>query len=658
MNIYKNKYSYLFLGFVFIVTLSLCYVETVRWVSGGSDSAFFTEIVESVAGSGLPISRLQASTHDAVKYWSKSADEICDASLAPSGVIEENQFDKHTYYILYLISPLSYLIDAQILVPCLTIIGFMLVLFVAFKFLREKDVPASAAILFCLLVSAHPAWSISMSGQFYSDRFFIPLATLYLYILLGAKRNYLVMFVVGLISASVVERAGFMLGVFTVAYAALGAGLDKKDRRSIAITGFIYLAIAIGIMLFLIDNKRYGNQTAGVIDVISNLASGNIDEKLKVFLYFNLLLVCFALFRIKMFALAILMLLPNALGSIGGAEKTGWMTHYHSLYFPFLVMVSAWSFAELYQYLLGSARQWVAYFLVLLAILATVLAGPYSFLNYSLKNIEYNAFARAYNQLSDYILLGNQSQLAYLTTRKQRLRNFVPPGSAVTTTGGNMPTLYKGRSIYYYPVGIAQAEYAVLQMAENEEGGLYYRGAVSYHGEQEAKKMDLCLTSRMKKLGFDTYMPTIINDAVILSKTDGEYKFGEENLANPSFGKGIEGWNRFGDVKAVNGAGILVNINNHLSQKVEVEPAAVYRYALVARCEMGKTEFRLQVNWHDVDNKFITSDITLQSCTGDLKTYEIQVVAPVQSASAYFYVGGASGASVVVSSASFTKRLN
>jgi hypothetical protein len=162
----------------------------------------------------------------------------------------------------------------------------------------------------------------------------------------------------------------------------------------------------------------------------------------------------------------------------------------------------------------------------------------------------------------------------------------------------------------------------------------------------------------MKKLGFDTYMPTIINDAVILSKTDGEYKFGEENLANPSFGKGIEGWNRFGDVKAVNGAGILVNINNHLSQKVEVEPAAVYRYALVARCEMGKTEFRLQVNWHDVDNKFITSDITLQSCTGDLKTYEIQVVAPVQSASAYFYVGGASGASVVVSSASFTKRLN
>lgn len=45
--------------------------------------------------------------------------------------------------------------------------------------------------------------------------------------------------------------------------------------------------------------------------------------------------------------LALGALVPNLLGSIGGAEKLGWTTHYHSPYFPFLVLAVLLGYARM-----------------------------------------------------------------------------------------------------------------------------------------------------------------------------------------------------------------------------------------------------------------------------------------------------------------------
>jgi hypothetical protein len=51
-------------------------------------------------------------------------------------------------------------------------------------------------------------------------------------------------------------------------------------------------------------------------------------------------------------------MLPNILDNIAGAEKTGWSTHYHSVYFPFLVAAALIGFANLWKRVKTKTAQW------------------------------------------------------------------------------------------------------------------------------------------------------------------------------------------------------------------------------------------------------------------------------------------------------------
>jgi hypothetical protein len=81
-----------------------------------------------------------------------------------------------------------------------------------------------------------------------------------------------------------------------------------------------------------------------------------------------------------------------------------------------------------------------------------------------------------------------------------------------------MPTLYKSRTIYYYPIGIDVADYAVLRIHKEPSGRVIYRGAVSYLGQDNLWKLDMCLNARMRKAGYDLEHPMIVADIAILRR--------------------------------------------------------------------------------------------------------------------------------------------
>lgn len=657
MKITENHTRYI-LGFVFlIITLSMCYVQALRWVDGHSDTAFLTEITESIVSEGVPNSRLQASTHEVIKYWYMPVDEVCESSLDLPVKKFRNQFDFHTYYILYVIAPLAMIFDADVLLPVLTVISFMVLLLLAYKMLRDNGVPQLTSILFCLLISSHPAWSTSIYGQIYVDRFFIPLASFFLFFLLSDKRSYLKILIVGVLCVMVVERAGIMIGIFTVAYAILSTNLDKNDRMKMIGIGSILLVSAVTLMFFVIESDRYVSLSSGMLSNLSSILSGEVDDKLLIFMYFSLSIAVFSLYRFRLFALIMLMLLPNILGGIGGAEKTGWLSHYHSLYLPFLVMLSASGFGHLYNYLKSRSIVWVANLVIIFVTLTIMFSNPYKFNDFSQKNISNNAFVHMGELLYDYFSNGSQSSLGFLSIKKERLRSALPENSVITTPEQFMPALFKGRTLHYYPVGIDIADYVLLNMTITKDGDKYYSGAVSYHGDDAVKELNTCLIDRMSKSGFDTEMPIVINNTAILSRPQNVPVYDIELVQNGVFANKLENWNVSGSVDLAANKGVLVNNINFMSQNIGVEPGKVYKYELQAKCDSDESLFRMQLNWFDENRDFITSDIIMEQCSPVMKSHKILFMSPDNASSSTYYIVGGDERNVSISSASLMKRL-
>src|SRR5439155_10104485 len=85
------------------------------------------------------------------------------------------------------------------------------------------------------------------------------------------------------------------------------------------------------------DNVSFSSASLNFISIIS--MNGEAARAIYKFLFINvLLLVPFGIFAKRWAFIALCSLIPNLIGSIGGAEKLGWTTHYHSYYFPFLII--------------------------------------------------------------------------------------------------------------------------------------------------------------------------------------------------------------------------------------------------------------------------------------------------------------------------------
>ncbi len=495
-----NRREYVIVGLIAIVFSVLFYRATrSNYYVLQLDTAYLLELVDSTFEKGIPTTYLGKSFLVALNTLFTAAPErVCSFAFGGDSGPPLNNFERHSYAILYLLAGLRFaLSSAQIafLFQVLAFPAFLLAVYLVAR--REGLAPLKAAAL-ALLSAAHPAWSYAAFGQFYVDKYFVPLGFLAAYLvyrrLARAERRTFLLIGLWILAAATSERSAIMLGAFTLGALVLWRGGRGSSWRpdalllALAVVSLAYAAIYMGWQQ---KNPDYASYTSGALHWLSRRAY--LEPALWTFLFVNTAL--FGILAIPEWRIAVLALgamLPNILGNIGGAEKLGWTAHYHAMYFPFLVLAVLLGYARIDAW---CGRRTLSAILPCVLIPVLLCLNPFTpapLFDLSPRNVRESAILKT--------LEFNTGTAAMLATSEwnRRLAASVPAGSDVTTPEGGVTTLYGSRRrLHYYPLALDVAEYAVLSYAVRAGGGRQYLGAVSYLGPKAADAINECLSGRV-----------------------------------------------------------------------------------------------------------------------------------------------------------------
>jgi len=433
-----------------------------------------------------------------------------DPLTPPPATKEANIMAYHTYYILYLVAPLVWVFPVKFVLFALWTLSFFGVVALAYLGLRQRNLPVVGASLFCLLIVSHPAWSESLlDGQFYVDRFFVFTGFLLMYLASRQNVSRAWLVVAGVLCLLVNERGALTAGAFLLLYVLLywtRPGIDRIFKLGFSFVLLAYGAIALKLVL---TNSFYSSfMPTSIAQIMANFQQPVFAHDAELLIFVNLPLILLALFEWRAAVIGIVLLSPNVLGSIGGAEKIAWTTHYHSYYFPVLVWAAMLGYAAAYRKAAAVTRVRPIYAVAAVCAMPVVLAlylsmlDPYTAPGPNLSSdTTSNQFFFKLNRLSANYL-GAGSLGATQQAAGDRLRKAVPPGSVVTAPEGAMTPLYEHRTIRFFPMGLDTADYAVLAFTPTPQG-ITYSGDVSYVGPDEAKKIDAVIVQRMKKDHYD-----------------------------------------------------------------------------------------------------------------------------------------------------------
>lgn len=497
-----------------VAAIPLSYVHSIRWIDGGGDTAFLTELANNIASHGRPYTQLNASINAAEPLWGTPAEDVCQSPLSAPNPPEMNQLKRHTYLILYALAPLIWIFDASVVLPTAMVVSFTILLLAMYLLLRERGVTVWGTLPFVLVLTFFPAWSFGVQGQIYADRLFIGFAALCLYLLSRDKPPVGWLILTAVLAASVVERGAIILGGVLIAYAIIYAPSQSRKKTKLVLSlGSAIFLVGVVILKWYLESPYYQGFVSGLFSNFpSFLQNPAFAAKLKIFLIFNVgFLGLLAIFAPRIFFLALLAMSPNILGSVGGAEKTGWLTHYHSVYFPFIVWAAAMGYANLWQWVRRRVFHVLLVGTVMVIGCVALITNPYEDGSlFSKKYSKQNVWAATRNFMEgtfDPNINPMATRIGLARKRYQELLGAIPPGTSVTTLESAMPTLILNHVVHYYPIAIESADYALLVATPKDGGGFRYGGEISYFGPEQKRILNECLNRRLKAAGYNIDTP-------------------------------------------------------------------------------------------------------------------------------------------------------
>jgi hypothetical protein len=397
----------------------------------------------------------------------------------------------------------------------LYVLSYVGMLLIAYLTVRRRAVPAAGAALFCILLATQPAWGYGLlGGQFYPDRLFV-LAGFALMILVSARSgaptgtiaNRSCLTFAALTCASINERAAIVAGLFVLLYSLLywKSALDRYFRLGLGGALFIYGYIALKIIQS--TNTDYGSFLPTNFGSLLYLVQQPQFLQLNaLFLVVNAPLLVLAAFEWRAALIAVILMLPNIFGNIGGAEKIGWSTHYPSFYLPSLVWAALLGYSALWRRATSYGRLGlcaaIGAFVMFLAVL-----NPYAYpLDLKWSNADSTFFANFDYDVSQYIF--KRAPRENLLSAADGVALAVPSHTIVSTVQAGMPLLYHDRDLDLFPGGLDNADYAVIG-AVRSGNQVEYGGATSYRGPEEQAQLDALVLARMKRDGYDLAHPEL-----------------------------------------------------------------------------------------------------------------------------------------------------
>jgi hypothetical protein len=490
------------------------------------DSAMYLQATENIVRHGLPESQVQSRiVHylDESGFLSEPVDQIAANPQALFGGViptsQRNLLLGHAYFILYPIAQITRLVPVRtVLLTCyvLAYIGMLLAVYVA---CRRRHVSILGTALFCLLVASHPAWWQGLlSGQFYPDRLFVCFGLIFMLAVArldvtARDHTYLLwLLVLGIACASINERGALVAGIFLFAYTILFWRATDPHRWYRLGLGTALALYGYGVVKLVLahTNAEYAGDflPTSFGDLVYRFEQPGYMAKIGLFAVVNAPLLCLAARQWRTALIAVLLMIPNIIGNIGGAEKTGWSTHYPSFFFPSLVFAGLIGYASLLDG--GRRRVLVPAYYVLIGALSIFvwMVNPDSVEPISIQpaNIARSFLPSYADNLNLYVFSGANRDL--LQQAERTLESSVPPNTTVSSIELGMAHLYRDRILDFFPSGIDHADYAVLGAAM-VDGKLQYNGAISYRGASEQRKLNDLVTARMRLDGYDLQHPIL-----------------------------------------------------------------------------------------------------------------------------------------------------
>jgi hypothetical protein len=480
------------------------YIYHIRHQAG--DGAFAAQVLSNFRDHTFMTSTLSTSMLNSIKeVWYRSAEHVCAMPL----LSETNApvLTVHLYLISYVFLPLVRIIDAHIIIAAVQAISYSSVLLFTYLFSRDRKLSIPHSLLMLLLVAQHPLWTMGLLGQFYFNQLFLPLIAAVIWIITRWKINFPILSVFLLLTISVNEIYGIAVATVLVGRAFL------SGSRQLRLLG---LGIACGLVSFILISHvqstvgDHSTQTSFVSTLLSpnRLAAieqilGNAwTEKSLVFLLVNFLGLGIAILLTPKYVLVIsALIVPNLIVSIGGAEKTGWSTHYHIAYFVPLVWLSVLSISKInLKHPSFSAS----------IIIALLVSSSFIDLGYpgfksdpDLRVLEVVRRTFAYSQ-------HYSEELAY----RQSLKSTVNPNDMISAPEAALYNFVDHR-IFYYPMNVDIVDKVIFSFDSGRDGDNRFR-SVNY-GHQD-DNLDDCIIPRMRENGFDFDNPVIVHPWAIVGK--------------------------------------------------------------------------------------------------------------------------------------------
>jgi hypothetical protein len=480
------------------------------------DTAFLLEAMRHVRETGVPTTFLGPAFLDALEGLYFDASTFCNAAMKASekGL---SIMTSHAYLMIYPLGWLGWLAPDHVVLGLVNGLAYAGFVYILYGVLRRHGVGVTGALAFCAVAIAHPVWTFGQMGDFYLDRFFSPLGLLYaalLHALVSGRqaptpRALALLLAVVLLAVSTTERAAVMVGYMSAVF--LAAYWRQAPRELKLLVPMLCVVLGTYVLVWMLTvyvphdaTPTHGRFLQRLLHELGKFNDPVMGPKIAEFLWVNLVLLAIwagADWRLALIAAAAVF--PNLAVSMGGAEKTGWSTHYHSLYFPFVVFAGAAGLGKVWSRLVGTRWR----FAVAVAVAALVpLIGQAAAAYRGQPGIGLRAYL--------FYTQGKDSYERYRAEQLRKVAEAVPKGSRVAALEQFTPILQDGRKVSYYPVGLAEADYAVLARVDKPDGSFTYVGAVSYVGA--GAEADACLTQRMGRMGFDTDKPKMQMGAVVV----------------------------------------------------------------------------------------------------------------------------------------------
>ena len=437
-----------------------------RFFHMAGDSAGYVDLINRVSKYGDMRSNVFMSPYPLFDLMGKSAPQYC-ASDYDNKYLGTSFYHLHSYLIVYLFSIIHKIlgINTVLLASYINGIATFITLSCTFKISRKYKLSKIESISIVLAFAFFTPLIGSISGQFYYDRLFIPMALLGFYYVIFYEGKYksTIIILILIFTSLISERSALMIGIFFIY-------LNTTNKCTINYK--LILISTIPIIYYFFWNKYiqsgiYLNNTS-LLQVISNINMlfdfeseySNLSIK---FLTVILPLLAVSIFSKSFFYICLIFIAPNLIISVGGAEKIGYISHYHSFYIPILIIGVIIGYANIkFKF---KSKFTIIILLILISINFYLSFGKQFVVSPTL----------THGLLSDSRLLIKDSDIRATSDNRKKLLSELIQGinrdSTISASEFIMPILvnFDFENIRYFPIGIYDSDYIITESATSNE---------------------------------------------------------------------------------------------------------------------------------------------------------------------------------------------